>query len=282
MEGDGATMSCHAESPIQSAAEEVSPSIPGDAPSLRALVILEALGDSPSGLTLTEVADLTNINKTTAYRFLQDLLRHHYIRRDDPSKRYFLGYRVLGLSVALLDDLDIRQVARPHLEKLVAELKETVHLVQLDGTEAVYIDKVDCPQPIMLKSKVGKRRPVHCTGVGKVLLAFAPDTFLDQVIRISGLARHTSTTITDPTALRQEMARIRERGYALDNSEHREGITCVAGPVFDVHGKVAAAVSIAGPTFRFPIAMAESSAPHLLETCRAISHACGFQDWPYG
>ena len=253
-----------------------------DPPSLRALVILESLADNSLGLTLTEVSELTNINKTTAYRFLQDLVRHHYIRRDDRDKRYFLGTRVLGLSIALLDELDVRQVARPHLEKLVDELQETVHLVQLDGTEAVYIDKVDCPQPIMLRSRVGKRRPIHCTGVGKVLLAFAPESLLEQIIRSPGLTRYTPTTITDPNELRQEMLRIRTVGYALDNSEHREGITCVAGPVFDVHGDIAASVSVAGPTFRFPLAMAEACAPRLLGACRAISLGCGFQDWAYG
>ncbi len=275
-------MSCPADYPIQPAADVDSARSTDDPPSLRALVILEALARHPIGLTLTEVAELTHITKTTAYRFLQDLVRHHYIRRDDPSKRYFLGHRVLGLSVALLDDLDVRQVARPHLERLVDELQETVHLVQLDGTEAVYIDKVDCPQPIMLKSKVGKRRPVHCTGVGKVLLAFGPETFVEQIIRSPGLTHYTATTITDPNEFRQEMAQIRTCGYALDNSEHREGITCVAGPVFDVHGEVVASVSVAGPTFRFPLPMAEDCAPRLLDSCRVISLGCGFQDWPYG
>ncbi|MGA7670774.1 MAG: IclR family transcriptional regulator [Nitrolancea sp.] len=275
-------MSCQAEYPIQPASDADSTPSTVDPPSLRALVILEALADHPIGLTLTEVSDHTKITKTTAYRFLQDLVRHHYIRRDDPSKRYFLGTRVLGLSMALLDELDVRQLARPHLEKLVDELQETVHLVQLDGTEAVYIDKVDCPQPIMLKSRVGKRRPIHCTGVGKVLLAFAPEPLLEQIIRSPGLTRHTPTTITDPDELRQEVMRIRARGYALDNSEHREGITCVAGPVFDVHGEIAASVSVAGPTFRFPLTMAETCAPRLLESCRAISLSCGFQGWAYG
>ncbi len=254
---------------------------PDDPPSIRALIILEALADNANGLTLTELSDLTGITKTTAYRFLQDLVTHHYVRRDDASKRYFLGYRVLGLSAALLDGLDVRTVARAELEHLVAELQETVHLVQLDGTEAVYIDKVDCPQPIMLKSRIGKRRPIHCTGVGKVLLAFSPDSLLDQLIQEPGLTRYTQNTITDPAELRTELLNIRTRGYALDNSEHREGITCIAGPVFDVHGRITAAVSVAGPTFRFPLARAESAAPLVLESCRTISFGCGFTDWTY-
>lgn len=246
-------------------------------PSLRALTILEALADNSYGLTLTEVAERTSITKTTAHRCLQDLLKHHYVRRDDTSKRYFLGYRVLGIASALLDDLDVRVVARPHLERLMAALEETVHLVQLDGTEIVYIDKVDCPHPVMLVSKVGKRRPLHCTGVGKTILAFSPEELLTRVLEGPGLRRYTATTITDPAELRRELKRIRAQGYALDNGEHREGIACVAAPVFDVHGAITAAVSVAGPNFRFPLAHAEAQAPLVLGVCRAISRDCGFR-----
>lgn len=256
---------------------EAKPQPSDEPPSVRALTILEALADNSCGLTLTEVAERTGITKTTAHRFLQDMLKHHYVRRDDASKRYFLGYRVLGIASALLDDLDVRVVARPHLERLMKALEETVHLVQLDGTEIVYIDKVDCPHPVMLVSKVGKRRPLHCTGVGKIILAFSPEDLLTRVLEEPGLPRYTPTTITDTVKLRRELERIRTRGYALDNGEHREDIACVAGPIFDVHGAITAAVSVAGPSFRFPLSQAEAHAPLVMEVCRAISGDCGFR-----
>lgn len=246
-------------------------------PSLKPLAILEALAWNPRGAALNELVASTGLNKTTVLRILHELVSEGYARRDDGTKRYFLGYRLLGLSAELLDNLDVRRVARPHLEQLVSETGETVHLVQLDGTECVYIDKVNCPQPVGLHSNIGKRRPLHCTGVGKVLLAFSAESVFDDVLYGPGLPEFTSTTITDPERLRCELECIRERGFALDNAEHREGITCVAGPIMDADGALTAGLSVAGPTFRFPLDVAEQSASLVLRTCQEISEALGFR-----
>ncbi|MGH2558762.1 MAG: IclR family transcriptional regulator [Thermomicrobiales bacterium] len=217
----------------------------------KGLRILELLAeeDSRHGLTLTEIGRALGMHRSTLFRFLATLRPRGYLERDPVSDRYRLGARVLTLSGAFLDALDIRDVARPELEMLCDETQELVHLATLDHDDVVTIERIEGRQPVSLQTGIGERRPAYCTASGKAILAYLPTEKLDSVLA-QGMPAYTSRTITSPMRMREHLARVRTRGYAVDDEERIEGVRCVASPVFGHDGEVVAAVSVAAPSHR--------------------------------
>lgn len=216
----------------------------------RTIKVTEAMAKYPYGMALTDISKDTGLNKSTVFRILATLQNHGYIMQDNDGK-YKLGYKFLELSSAVLDRLDIRKIAHPYLEELSKITGEVVHLVILDGYEGVYIDKVDNPSgTIRMYSQVGKRIPLHCTSVGKVLLSAMHKEEVEEVIKAKGLPKRTENTITSADRLFEELAKIKDSGYAIDDIENEEGIRCVAAPILNYNGDTVAAVSISGPTLR--------------------------------
>jgi DNA-binding IclR family transcriptional regulator len=181
----------------------------------------------------------------------------------------------MGLRV--LDRLDFRRVAEPLLRDLNLRTKETVHLAILQGTQGISIDKFDSPQPVGLDARLGGIMPLHCTGVGKTLLAYQSEEMLNQVARSPGFPRMTSRTIVALPQLRNELELIRKQGYTIDQEEAVEGLSCVAGPVFNHAGVVVAAFSVAGPATRLTSARIPELAQMVRETSQQISYRLGYQ-----
>ncbi|MDI6600823.1 MAG: IclR family transcriptional regulator [Thermoanaerobacteraceae bacterium] len=216
----------------------------------RTVKVLEVMAKYPYGMALTDISRDVNLNKSTVFRILATLQYYGYIMQDNDGK-YKLGYKFLELSSAVMERLDIRKIAHPYLDELSRITGEVVHLVILDGYEGVYIDKVDNSSgTIRMYSQVGKHIPLHCTGVGKVLLAAMSVEEVEKVIGLKGLPKRTENTITDAGKLFEELQKIKEQGYAIDDIENEEGIRCVAAPILNYHGETIAAVSISGPTLR--------------------------------
>ncbi|MGH2531738.1 MAG: IclR family transcriptional regulator [Thermomicrobiales bacterium] len=243
----------------------------------KGLRILELLAEDASrhGLTLTEIGRALNMHRSTLFRFLATLRARGYLERDPISDRYRLGARVLTLSGAFLDALDIRNVARPELQSLCDDTQELVHLATLDHDEVVTIERIEGRQPVSLQTGIGERRPAYCTASGKAILAFLPDETRDRILD-QGMPAHTPRTITSPMRMREHLARVRACGYAIDDEERIEGVRCVASPVFGHDGAVVAAVSVAAPAHR----AAGERIDHLGERCRvasaAVSRRLGF------
>lgn len=231
----------------------------------RALLLLDELGTGPK--RLGPLAETLGIHKSTVLRTLQTLERHGYVRRQGEAPEFALGLRLVELSSSILEDLDIRQVARAHLERLGAETGETVHLGVRDGAEVVYVDKVESIHPVRMYSRVGARAPAHCTGVGKVLLAYTPVEGWPEM----ELRRYTPQTITTHEALVAAGADIRRRGWGWDEQEHEETIRCISAPVFGSTGEVVAAVSLSVPTSRLSTAQLRVHVDLLLEVTARIS-----------
>jgi IclR family acetate operon transcriptional repressor len=189
---------------------------------------------------------------------------------------YVLGLRLAELGHVALDTLEIRAKARPVLEGLMEATRETVHLMLLDGQTGLYVDRVESPQRVRVSSSVGHREYLHCSGVGKAILASLPPSRLAEVIA-RGLPRLTPRTITHPGRLRRHLAGVVRRGYAIDNEEGEPGIRCVGAPVFDHRGDVVASVSVAGPAYRLPLAQLAAWGPRVAEAAAAISAALGFR-----
>jgi IclR family KDG regulon transcriptional repressor len=201
-------------------------------------------------LGLEEISRLTGLAKPTALRFLSTLRVLGYARRDQ-GEAYYLTLKTFMVGSRALEHIDIIDVARPEAERLCEELGETVHLGMLDGDHAVYVLKVESRQAIRMYSRVGRQIPLHCTAIGKVLLAgLAPAEYADLVSRMH-LDAYTPATLGDRAALDAEVERVRVRGYALDAEEREEGIRCLAAPVRDYSGAVAAALSVSWPSFRY-------------------------------
>jgi DNA-binding IclR family transcriptional regulator len=172
------------------------------------------------------------------------------IRQDPSTGRYALGLKLFELGQAVLANMDIRTVAMPFLLELSRKYEETVHLAILSGNEVIYIDKVDSPRSIRIVSKVGGRNPAYCTGVGKVLLAGLTNEELNRLLATIEFRPITPNTITNSFALMEEITKIRQDGYATDNGEIDEGLSCVAAPIRNHLGVVTAAISLSGPMAR--------------------------------
>ncbi|WP_245711671.1 IclR family transcriptional regulator [Gracilibacillus ureilyticus] len=216
----------------------------------RTLKILEILADSPEGLSVTALSKTMELAKSTVHRLLSTLVSKGYVQQNEQNGHYQLGIQCLVIASSLLNNLDIRTVAKESLNSLAVSSGEVVHLCIEDKNEVVYIDKVESDQTLRMYSQIGRRAFMHCTGVGKALLSGFTDKKLNHLIDEKGLRKFTDYTITEKDALRKELTEIRERGYAIDEQEHELGIRCIAAPVFDHEGNVVAAISIAGPADR--------------------------------
>ncbi len=245
---------------------------------VKALGIVEFLSDgSHDSYTLTEISRGLRLHISTVHRLLVNLVRQGFVEPDAVTGGYKLGFRVLRMGLRVLDRLDFRRVADPLLRQLNQQTQETVHLAILQGDRAVSIEKFGSPQPVGLTAPLGGVIPLHCTGVGKTLLAFQEEEMVKRIAESNGLERQTSHTITALTQLKKELAHIREQGYAVDNEEAVEGLRCVAAPIFDHRGQAVAAFSVAGPATRVTPARVAEIARLVCETSRQISYRLGFR-----
>lgn len=241
----------------------------------RALDIIALVGMKKGGLGVTEIANQIDINKSSVFRTLSTLVQYGYIEQDRETGKYKLGYKFLDISSKLLDSIDIRAEAKPFLEELENKTNEVIHLVVYDQGEVVYIEKLEGTETLRTHSKVGKRAPMHCTSVGKAILAHLPENDVFSILNRKGMPYHTDHTITSIEAILQELKQIRQRGYALDLEENEYGITCIAAPVFDHLGKVVAAVSISGPTTRMTKERITQLGPIMIQTSQQLSARLG-------
>lgn len=243
----------------------------------KALKIVEILAKDAGEMALGEIAEKMRMPKGTTHGLISTLCDFGYIDQSPITGKYKLGFKLFELGNIVAQRLEIKNIAAPYIQKLVEEMEETVHLTILDKGEVLYIDKRESQQSIRIASRVGARLPAHCTGVGKVLLAFLPAEERKKIIAEKGLKRFTRNTITDPEVLEAELAKIREQGYAFDNEEFMEGLKCIAAPIRDYTGKVCAAISISGPTSRLRGEKLKKAVELVVATASAISMEMGYR-----
>ena len=208
--------------------------------------IIELLSNSPSGLGLTEMSDALKYPPSTVHHIISTLMHHGYVNQASDTKKYSLGYAFLNISHRILENMDLRKVARKYLQELHQKSNETVHLAILREGRVIYIDKIQRPGSLSLATYVGFSTHPHAAAGGKVLLS---QLSRDEVYEVYGSNRfpaYTKNTITDLERLMKELAHIRESGYAIDDEEYYEGIRCVAAPIKNGRGEIVAALSITG------------------------------------
>ncbi|PLS16167.1 IclR family transcriptional regulator [Bacillus sp. M6-12] len=243
----------------------------------RALDIITIVSLKKGGAGVTEIANQIDINKSSVYRILSTLVQYGYIEQDEETGRYKLGYKFLEISSKLLDSIDLRAEAKPYLQELENDTNEVIHLVVYDQGEVVYIEKLEGNETLRMHSKVGKRAPMHCTSVGKAILAYLPANIVLDILERKGMPLHTDKTITDKDAFLHELNSVRQKGFALDLEENEYGITCIAVPIFDHLGKAIAAVSISGPTMRMNEERLKQLQEKMLHVGNQISRRLGYE-----
>lgn len=243
----------------------------------RALAVLAQVRDHAGagrGLSLTRLAEALDMSKSTVLRLAVPLVEADLLARDRETGWFRLGHGALRLGQAYLGTLDLRTAAAEELRRLMLDARATVHLVIYDAPHVVYVDKVENEATVRMGSRIGSRAPAYCTAVGKAIMAWLPEEAVNDAIA-AGLRPITPYTITDPDALRAELARTRANGYTVDDRENEPDVRCVAAPIFDHTNTVAAALSVSGLTSRLTPSRVRGLGPKVAQAGIRISRALG-------
>lgn len=235
----------------------------------RALEILERLGASAGGLTLSELSAQLGFPKNAVFRITNTLKARGYLARDEKTLRFRLTEKLLRISQPRVERKGLIETAMEPMRDLRDELRETVQIGRRSGDEGVILEQVEGLHPLRISVDAGLRFPLHNNGPGKLLLAFMPEAARAAAMRRIPMTASTSRTITDRQELARECDRIRAQGYSVDFAEADEGIHCVAAPVFDPQGAILAAIWISAPSRRLPRSLfATVSEPVMLAAAR--------------
>jgi len=250
----------------------------------RGLAILSSFNSDRPLIGVSDLSREFDLSRSTAHRYIATLARLGYLQQDPDSKRYRLGPRVLDLGFSAINSMDLREIAAPHLRQLSDETQHTVNLAILAGADVVYIERCRAAGPrqreIDLNLHVGSRLPAYCTALGKAILAFVPDTRLERIIEEIDFAQRGPNTLTDPKTFREELARIRASGIAVNDEELAYGLRSIAAPIHSHSGEVLAALNLAA--HRTMVSMDELIArygPAVANTARDISLGMGHRLW---
>jgi len=245
----------------------------------RAVRILETFRDGASP-TVTELSRSLKLPKSSVFEILCTLAAEGVVAKEERTNRYSLGVKLLELSSLARQGLEVSGVAEPLLRRLSETLNETVQLTVLERSEILYVSGFESTRQLRTFFRRGDRAPLHCTALGKAILAFLPRKEVDAVIRSSGLPRFTPRTVTDRRLLLEELQRTAVRGYSVDNMEHEDGVRCVGAPVRSAEGSVFASVSVSGPAHRLPPVKDAVIARMVMETANEISRRLGYRPEP--
>jgi len=240
----------------------------------RGIQILLILAEHNSA-SITELAEALGVDKSTASRLAETLRQRDMVRVDPETKKFRLGFRILHLGEALKDDLNVISIARPMLLALSAQINESVHFCAYNNNNVYVMDQVRSSKNYALSATVGMIEPLHCSSVGKCILAYRrPDT-IRALLEDYTFTKYTEKTILSKEALLAHLETIRQAGYALDDEEMAPGVLCIAVPVYDYRNSVRFSIGVSGPKGNFNAAMIESYVKRMAETTRKLSAAIG-------
>lgn len=241
----------------------------------KALDILSTFTSSEPRLTLSEIARRREMPKSTVHNLLSTLLAYGFVEKLD-GDYYALGTEVIALTQSVRVNVELRDRAAPLLRELADASRESVYLTVLDGDHCLYIYAVESPKRLLARTAVGDRVPLHCTSVGKAILATMPDQEIENVVARVGLPDFTPATITDLDALHAELEETRKRGYSIDRGEHETGVYCVGAPIFDERGRGVGACSISGTDPEIPRERLKEFSALVVSTAHDISRRMGY------
>ena len=247
----------------------------------RGLSLLEALARAEGGLTLTDVAQRVQLAPSTAHRLLSTLEKMGYVYQGGDLGRWYVGLQAFTVGTSFLANRDFVAQSHPYMRRLMEQSGETANLGILDGTDAVFIDQVQCREMMRTIVKLGSRVPLHASGVGKAIFAAMPDDEIEAILKVKGLPRITANTITSPETMWAAIRVIRQRGWSFDDEEHALSTRCVAAPIYNEHAEVLGAISLAGPSSRLPDERIKHLGPLVAHIAEDLTHRLGGR-WPHG
>ena len=243
----------------------------------KAFRILEAMASYRQPVQLWLLAELTGCPSSTVVRFLHTLIKLGYVRQDPQTKKYFLTFRLCRLAGQIRSSNPLNRIARPVMEELARQCKESVCLAVEEKNRAVYIEVVDGPDQLVRSlQRIGNSSPMYCTGVGKLLLLNRSPEEMSLFFRQETLERFTRNTFTQPESVLTELQRVRVRGYAFDNEECEIGARCIAVPIRDFTGRIAAGLSVTGTVFQINGEFVEKNLPRIRAAADEISEILGY------
>ena len=242
----------------------------------RGLRLLDLFASTERGLTASQIAKLSGLPVSTVHRFLVNLESADFLNCSDTGS-YHLGVACFSIGQAALSQLDIRRLSFPYLQELNQHTRETIHLTVRHGLSAVYVEKLDSPEPLRIYSRIGAAVPLHCTGVGKVMLAYMSPEELTAILPQLEFRRLTANSIGSVQELQTHLHKVRRNGYACDLEEYEPHIRCIAAPIWDHSGAVNASVSITGPAVRMSLTRLRQLAPLIQAASKRISKEMGYQ-----
>lgn len=244
----------------------------------RVFQIIEIMAQNRGAMRLQDIAEKLQLPASTVLRFLNTLMTYNYVNQDPETLKYSLSMKFCQIGDLVSSQISIRDIVRPYLVELSDQCKESACLAIEQDMEVVYIDVVDGPDN-MLKAmqRIGRRAPLHSTGVGKLLLLNYDEAKLDVLISQKGLPSLTEHTITTKDSLIEELKNIGTNGYAFDNEECEIGAKCVAAPLKDYTGKIIASISVSGPVSRMTGNKLESIKEAVIRAAKIISQKLGYE-----
>jgi DNA-binding IclR family transcriptional regulator len=247
----------------------------------RGCKILNHLAQGRLSHSIHDLSREVGLPKPTVHRILATLRNFGFVTQDESSKEYRLGFRLVELGQIVLDQIDLRKVAKPFLTELAGQVEEVVHLVIMEQGKIAYLDKVEKVnelKSLRMVSRIGMRSHAHSCAVGKVLLSFLPENERAAIFKQRGLPRMTKNTMVDPVLLNEHLAKVKVQGYAVDDAENEEGVRCVAAPVRNDQGRVMAAISVSGPSVRMTKERIHGGLKNqVIQTALKISRTLGYR-----
>lgn len=242
----------------------------------RALTMVSCFANDAE-LGISEIAERMDLSKSTTYGLINTLTVFGYLEQTE-NKKYRLGLKLFELGNLVQSRMDIRMEAKPYCQLLADKYRTTVHLATFSEGEIIYIDKVDNNSSVVVYSQIGKRAPMYCTGVGKAILAFLPEEYVEKYVASTSLLPVTEHTITTREKLLEELSEIRERGYAVDNEEIEPGLHCIAAPIFNHKRQPRMAISLSFPYGRIWDLDWEQAVHDVRYYARQISERVGYTE----
>jgi DNA-binding IclR family transcriptional regulator len=215
-----------------------------------ALDLLEQFHDDVDELGVTELSKRLKLHKNNVFRLLATLESRGYIEQNKATENYRLGLKALELGQTFIKQMGLLRQAKPILEKMVSDCNETCYVAIFKEAHVVYLDMVETDMTVRVVSRVGSRLPSYCTAAGKVHLAFMSDDEINEILPDEKLRTFTDTTVATRKALKEELKKVAEQGYAIDKEELDLGVHCVAAPIRDYTRRIVGSISISGPTMR--------------------------------
>ena len=245
----------------------------------RAFDILEQLCQVSGGMAIRDLTAATGLNKSTVHRMLQTMIARGYVVQDEISGRYHMTTKLYALGGQVVDNLDLVETARYPMNALSREVEETVHLVVPEGTDIVYVYKMEAGQDsVRMVSRIGMHRPLYCTASGKAILACWSAGEVERIWAESRIISYTPHTITDRVKLQTELEEIRRSGVAFDREENELGVRCIGAAIRDYSGQVCGALSISVPQQHERYQRMEELKEPLLRAQMQIASRMGYKE----